>query len=195
MALSFSSAAKQFEERRALIVEEANATGTVRLSISLAPQDLRPGLNLAMDRYQASRRASHEVAGDESAFRKRFAATQALQRELWSHAVEAASRPDASPGVNMLLLPALNRLFDLATVRAMALTTHMPDMVFIVIGIGVIIASVLTGYSQGTGKGRSWLHVVAFTSLMALVCYTIMDLEYPRLGIIRIEAFEAKLPS
>ena len=40
---------------------------------------------------------------------------------------------------------------------------------------------------------RSLLHVLAFALLMTISVYVILDLEYPRLGFLRIDAFDSLL--
>jgi hypothetical protein len=37
------------------------------------------------------------------------------------------------------------------------------------------------------GKTRSWMHLVSFALVLALTVYVIVDIEYPRLGLIRMD--------
>ena len=39
-------------------------------------------------------------------------------------------------------------------------------------------------------KGRNWLHMLGLASVMAVSVY---DIEYPRLGFIRVDAFDQAL--
>jgi hypothetical protein len=39
-------------------------------------------------------------------------------------------------------------------------------------------------------KQRNWIHVVGFACVLALVVYVILDMEYPRMGLIRVTAFD-----
>ena len=43
------------------------------------------------------------------------------------------------------------------------------------------------------GKTRNWLHIVGFAIVMTLTVYVIVDLEYPRLGMIRVDAADRML--
>ena len=43
------------------------------------------------------------------------------------------------------------------------------------------------------GKSRSWLHIIGFPAVMAVAVYLIIDLEFPRLGLVRIDAFDQAL--
>jgi len=43
------------------------------------------------------------------------------------------------------------------------------------------------------GKTRSWIHVIGFALIMATTVYVILGPRIPRLGIIRIDAFDGVL--
>ena len=40
------------------------------------------------------------------------------------------------------------------------------------------------------GKTRSWMHIIGFAAIVAITMYVILDLEYPRLGLIRVDAVD-----
>jgi len=40
---------------------------------------------------------------------------------------------------------------------------------------------------------RSWLHIVLFIISISLTCYVILDIEYPRMGLIRVDAVDGVL--
>jgi hypothetical protein len=42
-------------------------------------------------------------------------------------------------------------------------------------------------------KTRSWLHLFGFAAILTVTVYVILDIEYPRLGLIRIDAFDQVL--
>ena len=43
------------------------------------------------------------------------------------------------------------------------------------------------------GKSRSWLHILCFAFVIAVIVYVTTDIEYPRLGFIRVDAFDQAL--
>jgi flagellar motor component MotA len=67
---------------------------------------------------------------------------------------------------------------------------HPPAIIFVMLGVLALMSSLLAGYAMAGGKTRSWIHVVGFALIMATTVYVILDLEFPRLGIIRIDAFD-----
>ena len=66
-------------------------------------------------------------------------------------------------------------------------------MVFLLLLVLSLIGSLLIGYDMATNRARSWLHHVAFATIMALAMYVIVDLEFPRLGLIRVNSADLVL--
>lgn len=43
---------------------------------------------------------------------------------------------------------------------------------------------------MAAASARSWIHMVVFAGTLTVTLYTGTDMEYPRLGLIRIEDFD-----
>ena len=43
------------------------------------------------------------------------------------------------------------------------------------------------------GKLRSWTHMLGFSAILTLTFYVTLDLEFPRIGLIRIDALDQLL--
>ncbi|MET1081472.1 MAG: DUF4239 domain-containing protein, partial [Burkholderiales bacterium] len=114
----------------------------------------------------------------------------ALQQEIWSKSIAAAAGSQAS---TMLLLPALNDMFDITTTRTMALQTHPPLIIFGLLISLALLSALLAGYAMAGSKARNWVHMSAFAFTLAGAVYVIVDMEYPRLGLIRVDAFDQVL--
>ena len=191
IAFTFSGAASRFDARRQLIVQEANAIGTAWLRLDLLPAIAQPELRDLFRRYLDLRLAAYRKMPDIEAARSELSRANALQGEIWNRAV-AACQESPDP-VKAQLIPALNDMFDLATARTMAAQTHPPAIIFIMLGVLALTSSLLAGYAMAGGKTRSWIHAVGFALIMATSVYVILDLEFPRLGIIRVDAFDQVL--
>lgn len=193
VAFTFSGAASRFDERRAMIVTEANDIGTAYLRIDLLPQSAQPALRDAFHRYVASRVASYQ--GDPSAerFNESLAKSQAIQAEIWKLAVTAGRQPDALPAANMLLLPAINDMIDITTTRAAALRVHPPWPIFFMLVITALVCALLGGHSMLRSRAPNWFHVIGFAAIVTLTLYVIADLEYPRLGQIQVGSMDRML--
>lgn len=189
LAFTFSGAASRFDTRRQLIVEEANDIGTAYLRLDLLPAASQPGLRDSFRRYVDSRVAMYrKLPGIEEA-RAEFANTNRLQQEIWSQAV-AACGDAASPATTTLVLSALNEMMDITGKRTAALQMHPPGIIFVMLFGLALTSSMLAGYDMAAGRSRSWVHIVGFAAVMALAVYTILDIEFPRLGLIQVESFD-----
>ncbi len=191
IAFTFSGAASRFDARRELIVQEANATGTAWLRLDLLPASAQPELRDLFRRYLDLRLAAYRKMPDIEAAREELSRANALQGEIWNKAV-AACQESPNP-LKAQLIPPLNEMFDIATTRTMAARTHPPAIIFAMLGVLALMSSLLAGYAMAGGKTRSWIHVVGFALIMATSVYVILDLEFPRLGIIRIDPFDQVL--
>ena len=60
----------------------------------------------------------------------------------------------------------------------------------VTLGLLLLLSSLVAGYHMGEGKARSWIHSLAFVVAIALAFYVILDFEFPRVGIIRIDGFD-----
>lgn len=188
IAFTFSGAASRFEHRRHLITEEANAIGTAYLRIDLLPTGTQPEMRDLFRRYTELRSVTYVNAADQAATQARLAETAALQAEIWARALTASRKPETPSHAAMLLLPALNEMIDITTTRAMATQNHPPAVIYLLLAGLSLAGSLLVGYSMSVNQRRSWLHTVAYAAIMALVAYVIVDLEFPRLGLIRVDS-------
>src|SRR6185312_10414450 len=109
--------------------------------------------------------------------------------QLWKAAVAACPKSAYQPACG-LVLPALNSLFEVARLRAAAAEKHPPQIIyFMLFGLG-LGCSLLAGFGMAASAGPSWIHMVLFAGTLTLALYIVTDMEYPRLGLIRIESFD-----
>jgi hypothetical protein len=190
IAFTFSGAASRFETRRQLIVEEANAIVTAYLRLDLLPADAQPKLKELFRRYLDARLEAYRRLPDIPAAKDALAQSTALQGEIWTASIEAGR---ASPQATMLLLPALNAMIDITTTRTVALQTHPPEIIFAMLGLLAFACALLAGYGMAGTKSRSLVHSLGFAIILTLTVYVVLDLEYPRVGLIRINAVDQVL--
>lgn len=93
----------------------------------------------------------------------------------------------------MLLLPALNAMFDITTTRTGAAKLHSPLIIFMMLGTLTLACSLFAGYDMATRQRRNVLHSVAFAVVLAVTIYVIIDIEYPRNGLIQVAEFDQVL--
>ena len=191
IAFTFSGAATRFDARRALIIDEANAIGTAWLRLDLLPSAAQPELRELFRRYLDTRLAVYEKIPDWEAVSGELVRANALQGEIWGRATAAClETPDP---LTATVIPALNEMFDIASTRVASARIHQPAIIFLMLGVLALMSALLAGYAMAGSKSRSWIHVVGFALMLAATVYVILDLEFPRIGVIRIDAMDQVL--
>jgi hypothetical protein len=192
IAFTFSGAASRFDHRRDLIVEEANDIGTAYLRIGLLPEATRGPLQDKFREYLDCRLETYRAGTDVVRVGQLLQQTAQQQSEIWNMAVERIGHA-SSPPVAALILPSLNDMFDIVTTRTAATQMHPPAAVWMMLGGLTLVCSFLVGYNLGDSVPRNWLHVLTFALLFSLTLYVIIDMEYPRVGLIRVTATDRVL--
>jgi len=75
----------------------------------------------------------------------------------------------------------------------MATQMHPPRIVFVMLFGLALAASLMAGYGMIGNALRSRLHMLGFALVMAVAIFVILDIEYPRLGLVRVDAFDQAL--
>lgn len=191
IAFTFSGAADRFEARRALITDEANAIDTAWLRIDLLNEADQPALRDALRQYFDARLSFYAKLPDEHAAEPDLVRAEQLQSIIWLRAVDAV--PRGAPGAMMMVVPALNQMFDIATLRQTALVTHPPLPIYGLLMILALVCSSLAGHHTATSARHPLVLPMMFAGISAVAIYVILDLEYPRAGFIRIDSADAVL--
>lgn len=190
IAFSFSGAAGRFDARRNQIATEANAIGTAWLRLDTLPEENQGALRSAFREYTDSRIRTFRLIGDEPELAQEMMHSARLQKDIWTSSVQAC-QASSSPLLMNIMLPALNQMFDMATARNAMANIHPPLVIFGMLSILMLLCSFLAGYAMGGGRIRNYSHILGFAIMLAAVFYVILDLEYPRAGLIRIDSADA----
>jgi hypothetical protein len=64
--------------------------------------------------------------------------------------------------------------------------------------LGLLLAFTFSGAASrfdgmAGGRTRNWIHMMGYAATIAVAIYVILDLEYPRLGLIRVDQFDQAL--
>ena len=84
-------------------------------------------------------------------------------------------------------------MFDIASSRVLATRQHPHFAIFGMLGVLVLVSAFFAGFSQAKVPRQSRVHLLLFAATTALALYLIVDLEYPRVGIIRVDSFDQAL--
>ena len=192
LGFTFANGISHLDQRRDLIVREANTISTAYLRLDLLPAAQQPEVRRLFREYVDSRLRVYKKLPDISAAERELTHATQLQQDIWSRAVVAGLN-DPSQHVARLLLPALNDMIDVTTSRTIALHTHLPPLIF---GLSIVVAllsGLLAGYDMSKRKRRSWFHVAVYALVIALTIYAVLDLDNPRSGLIRLNSADDAL--
>jgi hypothetical protein len=184
LAFSYAGATTRLENKRQLIVDEANAIGTAYLRVDVLPAEAQPPIREEFKRLIDARIAAHTHRVDTAQSDRELAILAEAQARIWSMAVAASS---GSSTASLLVLPPLNTMIDVATSRRVAMQYHLPRLILGLLIGASILSGLLAGYAMSKRMRRSWLHVFAYALLLALTIYTVLDLDQARAGLINID--------
>lgn len=193
IAFTFYGAAERFDHRRDLVMDEANAIGTAYLRLDLLPPDKQPTLRDLFRQYLDSRLDVYQKLPDQAASEASLARANGLQNLIWTAAVKSC-QASGSVATTNLLLSALNEMFDIASLRtATARVMHPPTVTFIMLFGMALLCAALAGYTIRSNGKLAWTHVLVFTSVTSIIVYVILDIEYPRYGLIQVGTVDRSL--
>ncbi len=182
---TFSMAVTRFDTRKSLVVDEANAIGTVYLRVQLLPNPQQKELSDLLKVYVAQRLACAEAGADQERLDAAFAAVSRTQSQIWK-ATAAASVQSPTPISGSLFVQAVNAMIDVSETHRVALENHVPEIVIYLLFINSIAALGFIAYGAGlTGKRRAGSTAI-FAFLIAVVLTVILDIDRPRRGFITV---------
>lgn len=192
VAFTFSSANQRFDQRRHLIIDEANAIRTTYLRIDLLNPEIQESLRKNLKQYLFYQIANYRNLSDMATFKLNHAKVQVMENKLWKIASEECRSKDQCSQCS-LFIGALNTMFDMAETRYENSYIHPPLIIFILLVGLALLGALLAGYDIGEKKNGGFLHLISYALVIAITIYIIIDLELPLIGFIRIDSFNTVL--
>jgi hypothetical protein len=190
LAFTFSGAADRFDERRKLIVEEANAIHTAYRRLDLLPVAAQAGLRANFRRYVDSRIAIYRVLPNSlDAARALVRESEGLQNTIWNEAVDALKQAKET-STTVLVIGALDPMIDINRRRLAATEIHPPRAIYGLLAIFSVMSVFLVGFEMAKDEKPSGVHAIGLTVAVVLTIAVIINYEYPRSGFIRIDPMD-----
>jgi hypothetical protein len=181
LAFTFGLAASRFDDRRQMVLEEANAIGTTYLRARLLPEPQRGESARLLREYVDARLRTVE----EGKLAEAIARSEELHELLWAEAVKAAER---QPGpITGLYVQSLNEVIDL---HAKRIQVSLRNRIPLVIWAGLFVLAVLgmasVGYQSGLAATRRSPAMSALVLAFAGVLFLIADLDRGQEGLLQV---------
>ncbi len=151
VAFTFASANQRFDQRRAMITEEANAISTAYLRLDMLQPNDRLLLKKDFLTYVAARLAIYQAVPDFNAVAIELNKSKEIQKKLWQDAINASKNTNIQVAP-MLILPSINNMFDVANTRSAYTYFHPHYLIFALLILVALLSAFLTGYGMA-GKG------------------------------------------
>ncbi len=192
LGFSFSGAAARFDKRRELVAAEANAIGTAWQRIETLVTEQQHTLRPLFIRYfDELLEFYRNASGTDDPLRESPALTNS-GNALWTSAV-ALCLTQEGDRARMLLLPSLNEMFGAVERERLARRIHPPKVIFAMLAIIALAAALFGGYEMSNAPARNWLYIIGVAFAISFATYVIAELEYPRLGFVRIDSMDRAL--
>jgi hypothetical protein len=182
LAFTLSHALSRYEDRRSLVVEEANAIGSTAHFASMLPKQAQaPILSLLRD-YIAVR-ISLGVPYDPVKLDRDIAKSRDLLTRLWQQATAAAEPQTLAAN---RFINALDEMTKIQEKRLHAMLYHVPTAVVLMLLSVAMVAIGFIGYQVGLTETKPRLGTLIMAVTVAVVIVGVIDLDQPARGLIRV---------
>lgn len=180
MGFTFSLALSRYEDRRELVLGEANAIGTTYLRAQLLNEPDRSEVSSILVEYASIRLELAQVSGDR--VKDLLARSDALLVRLWSETKQVPVNSGSTP-ITSLFVASVNEVIDLDAARKNARAAKVPSAVYAVLMIYILISAAILGYSLVGFWAR--LAAIVLFLLLNLSMILIVDIDRPLVGMLR----------
>jgi hypothetical protein len=181
LAFMVSTASNRFDERRLLVVKEANSISTTYLQAGLLPEPMSSRSRELLREYARQRLELVEL---QTHVKAKVHAV-AIHMELWSLA-EEAGRMNRDP-ITAAYINNLNETIDLHTSRVTALEAgKLPFTIYAALYIVGALGLFMLGFQSGINDSRNLVVTLALIIIFSLVMLIIIDLDRSWGGFLRV---------
>ena len=185
IAFTYSFTVSRYEARKSVVVDEANALGSIFRVADLAPEPARSDLMGALLDYARTRVVTSDNAGTPELAQALIAGTLEAQARLWPITESIVAETGTGP-YGMALVAGINELLDLHTQRIVSAFDRLPQVVLLLLLLLVGTSLALAGYDAGVSGKRARLRLAALASVLASVIVVVTDFDRTMHGFIRV---------
>ena len=183
LAVSTGMATDRFDQRRGLVLTEANSIGTTYLRAGYLPEPASGEIRDLLREYVTQR----IVANDLEDVKKKMARSVELHTELWSITEDLARNHPEMGDLLALFIESLNETIDLHETRVTAgIYARVPFTILFMLFFGSILTLGMVGYSAGLTRRRSPITAVMLVVILGAAITLVVDLDRPQGGFLKI---------
>lgn len=185
LGFSLAMAVSRWDARREVIVNEANAIGTLWLRAGLLEEPLRGDLRDALREYTDTRIVLGGARGNREVLRAARSKSESLHTSIWS-VIERGNQPDRSNAVLSSLINAANEVIDIHELRLASIENFLPAPLLLLLFAVAAVSMGFLAWSFGAANQGGRKAIVALCLLIGAVLLVIMDVNRPQRGRIEV---------
>jgi len=181
LAFVTSIAIGNFDQRRHLVISEANAIGTTYLRAGYLADPYGAETRELLREYVGLRLKALDPAARESAITQ----SEQIHDELWLIAEEIA-KGDPGPTI-ALYLSSLNQVIDVHTERLNAeLGYRVPPVILLGLSVVAVMTMILIGVYDSYREKHNLIALIIVVSIVSVVFLMIMDMDRSNVGLLQV---------
>jgi hypothetical protein len=184
IAFTFSLSLSRYDDRREMIVEEANAIGTAEMRVRLLPAPNDALLSRLLQDYARTRLAYGQA--DVTA-KPALEGRSVAQRNQIQGAALSALAPEARTPMATLVAPSINAVLDIGAEREALNSARIPGTILVILIAYNLLTAVVLGFALTGKRARQRPATIALFASLTLTIAMIMDLDRPQRGSIRVD--------
>ena len=184
IAFTFSLSLTRYDERRKIVVEEANDIGTAEMRVRLLASPHDATLSRLLQDYAATRLDYGEATAAEKA---PLAAKSSAQRSSIQTAALAALGPEARTPLATLVTPSINAVLDIGVEREALNAARIPGTILVIVLAYLLLTAIMLGFALTGRRARHRPATIVLFASLTLTLAMILDLDRPQRGTIRVD--------
>ena len=186
LAFDFGFSFNHFDNKREIIIEEANDIGTTILRADLYRDPDRKVLREDLKKYVDARVKYFTMRKDEEKVKEAQELSGTIQQQLWKK-VSELSRDSCYLVASMQMTTALNNMIDITNTGIYANYEHLPDEIIYLLIFLSCICTFYMGFISAGKEEFDWLMAGGACLVISLVVFVNFDLDRPRRGFITLD--------
>jgi hypothetical protein len=182
MAFTIGIVISQQGDRKAMVVEEANAIGTAWLRAGLLEE---PDLSAAQPLLREYTEIRIAAADDLSLIAPMLTRSEEIHNELWA-IMEENVRLGNESAIMGMAIASVNDVIDVHSSRLYVATLRLPKILGLLLLLATVLSFTLVGIASSVDRKRDTAAIVIFALIFAAVLIVIVDLDRPQDGLLTV---------
>lgn len=182
MAFTIGIVIAQHGDRKAMVVEEANAIGTAWLRAGFLESSDLSAIRSLLQEYAEIRIAA---ASDEALLGTTAVRSEEIHNELWA-IMEENVRQGNDSDIMGLTIESVNDVIDIHSERLFVASLRLPRILGVLLALATILSFLLVGAASSADRKRDTVAIILFAVVFVAVLIVIVDLDRPQEGLLRV---------